>query len=194
MLHRLLLASVVVAGLVPGLALAQGSSPSGNRPPTTGAVPPGSVKSLRQDPDSVSPVSFVEKAMQGSHFEILAGRLAGDRAQSSSVKSLAETIVRDHERALERLRAAAEAEGIKTLDEPVLSAEQQNKLNRLRDARGADFERLYTRLMEEDHERDIRDFREFSVSGESAKVAQAARDLLPILEKHLQHTEALAQR
>ena len=69
---------------------------------------------------------FAEQAMMANKAEVKLGELAGQRAQSASVKEFAQMMVRDHTKGLNDLKEAVKGQGI---EEPSqLDAKHQAKL------------------------------------------------------------------
>ncbi len=93
---------------------------------------------------------FVEKAAHGGMAEVQLGQLASERAQSAEVKQFGQMMVRDHTRANDELKAAVAAYNV-----PIptgLDEKHTDLMNKLRDLRGAEFDREYMDAMVDGHQ------------------------------------------
>jgi putative membrane protein len=96
---------------------------------------------------------FVRKAAAGSLAEVELGRLAQQRAARPSVRSFAQRMVIDHDRAGADLAALARGRGY---DAPAaLEPSAQAMRDRLSALSGADFDRAYMSEMVRDHTEDV---------------------------------------
>ena len=74
------------------------------------------------------------------------------------MKDFAERMVTDHGKANDELKSLAERKGV-TLPTDIGDQEQQN-LDRLNKLSGAEFDREYIDLMHQDHQSDLKKFRD----------------------------------
>ncbi len=134
---------------------------------------------------------FVKEASQANLGEVSMAQLALEKSQNSEVKDLAHMIEADHQEAEQKLQVIAEAHGI-TLDrEP--SRKQQRAQGKLAKLTGVDFDQQYTKDMLEGHVANIKKFQKASQEIEDTDVKQYAKDCLPTLQAHLQHSEVAAR-
>ena len=135
--------------------------------------------------------SFVKEASAGNQSEIALAQLAQTKAQNPEIKSLAEMIQKDHQQAQEKLQTIAQAHGVTLDTNPTwMQKRAQSKLEKLT---GAEFDQQYAKDMLEDHSTDIKKFEKASQNVEDADVKQYAQEMLPDLQKHLQHTASAAK-
>ena len=66
-----------------------------------------------------------------------------------------------------------------------MTPEARRETDRLQKLTGPEFDRAFSRLMIQDHEKDISEFKKEAASGQGS-VQQFAAQSLPVLEKHLQ--------
>lgn len=148
---------------------------------------------------------FAERAMMANKAEVRLGELAGQRAQSASVKEFAQMMVRDHTKGLNDLKEAVKGQGI---DEPSqLDAKHQALSDRLSKLSGAEFDRQYMMAMVEGH-REVQDMlddratqtpaargtsggRSTGDSQLDVAVNQWASQKLPGVKQHLQKAEQI---
>jgi putative membrane protein len=135
--------------------------------------------------------SFVKEASAGNQSEIALAQLAQTKAQNPEIKNLAEMIQKDHQKAQEKLETIAQTHGITLENSPTWTQKRaQSKLEKLS---GAEFDQQYAKDMLEDHSTDIKKFEKASQNVEDTDVKQYAQEMLPDLQKHLQHTASAAK-
>ena len=135
-----------------------------------------------------SPRDFLTKAAQGDNGEIMLGRMAQQRAENPGVRDFGRTLVNDHYQARGDVERTAQRMRI-YLDRGMAQAAQDER-NRLQGLRGGEFDREFVRYMVEDHQNDIRDFRNEARESQDP-ASQLARRQLPTLQKHLDMAMAL---
>ena len=118
-----------------------------------------------EDDDS----DFAVKAANGGILELEAAKLAHQKAQSGEVKAFAAMMVADHQKANETLTALA---GRKNITLPV----------RL----GDDDQKHIDELVVEDHQDDVKLFKEAADAAHDADLKAYAAGQLPTLQKHLE--------
>lgn len=134
--------------------------------------------------------NFLAQAAEGGLFEVEAGRLASEKGRHAGVKSLGATLSSDHTDAAQRLRDLAAAKGV-TLPTTV-SAAQRETLQKLGQASGADFDRLFlAQVGIEAHQRDIAAFERAARESKDADVKAFATATLPTLRHHLSTAQQL---
>lgn len=173
-------------------ALAQtGGTQQRNMPATPQAQtqqpqgPQGSNLATGQINTPVSTQTFVQRATASNMFEIESSELAQQMAQSDAVKGFAKEMIRDHTTAGQRMRQAlgntAKAE---TPSAEMTDPEMQQTLRNLRQAKGAEFDKLYIEAQVKAHEEAVQLFRTYATSGEDEKLRAFAKETLPTLERH----------
>jgi putative membrane protein len=123
------------------------------------------------------------KAADGGMEEVALGRLAEKQGTNPKVKALGRMMVEDHSKANDELRALAQKKNI-TLP-AAMSDKKQKDHDDLAKKTGADFDREYTRMMVEDHQADIDEFRKESDHGKDADLKAWASGKVPMLQHHL---------
>jgi predicted outer membrane protein len=100
--------------------------PAANGQDDTGRLPAGSaVKAAKQSDGQLSAADaqFVREAAKGSHMEVKLGELAKEKAQSETVKQLAESLVTDHTRSGQELSQLAARKGVTLPPEHAMGAQ-----------------------------------------------------------------------
>ncbi|UMQ42394.1 DUF4142 domain-containing protein [Chryseobacterium sp. Y16C] len=137
------------------------------------------VNNLLSDQDR----KFAENASRGGTMEVMMGKLAATNAGSAAVKALGEMMVNDHTKANEELKKWASGVGY-TLPTD-LDDKRQKKYDELKTKKGMEFDKMYTDLMVDDHEEDIKDFKKQASDGSESALKSFASNTLPTLEHHL---------
>lgn len=127
---------------------------------------------------------FAVKAANGGMLEMELARMAREKARSNDVKAFAAMMLADHSKADEALKALATQKNI-TLPAR-LGDDEQKHVDELAKLSGAEFDKKYVELMVEDHEEDIKLFKEAADDADDADVKTFAAAQLPILQKHLE--------
>lgn len=137
------------------------------------------VNNLLSDQDR----KFAENASRGGMMEVMMGKLAATNAGNAAVKALGEMMVNDHTKANEELKKWASGVGY-TLPTD-LDDKKQKKYDELKTKKGMEFDKMYTDLMVDDHEEDIKDFKKQASDGSESALKSFASNTLPTLEHHL---------
>ncbi|HLO90849.1 MAG: DUF4142 domain-containing protein [Chloroflexota bacterium] len=125
---------------------------------------------------------FMEEAAYGGLMEVELGKYAQQTAQNPRVKNFAAMMVKDHSKANDELKALAAKKNI-TLP-AVLDEKHMDKINDVKEKRGADFDKEYIKEMVDDHDKDVDKFRKQAENGEDADIKAFAAKTLPVLITH----------
>lgn len=128
---------------------------------------------------------YADKASTGDMFEIESSKLALDKADSSDVKSLAQMIIADHEKATADLKTAAAKATPPVTVAPKLDAAKMAKLDALKGVSGAEFDRLYLSQQLPAHEEALGLVQGYAATGDSEPLKQHASMVSGPIEKHL---------
>jgi putative membrane protein len=123
---------------------------------------------------------FLEKAADRGLKELRVAQLAAEKSGDPRVRSFAQELVSDHEKANGELSALAARKGV-ALDQHDQSDRHYNKLA---DKAGADFDKGFVDHMLDDHDDDIEMYEKAARKSDDADVAAFASKQLPILQKH----------
>lgn len=135
--------------------------------------------------------AFIKKAASGGMLEVQLGNLAETNAKSPDVKAFGEMMVTDHTKANDNLKQIA-SQLNETPPTDLLPQHAQHK-KMLSAQKGAAFDKSYMKMMVEDHNEDIADFKKASQSNNS-KIKDFASQTLPVLQKHLDSAKAIMKR
>ena len=126
---------------------------------------------------------FVVKAGMVGLYEVQAGNVALQKAQSAEVKAFAQRMVTDHTRANQELSELATAKGLVLPTE--LDGEMESAVEHLSGMSGAAFDKAYMQHMIPDHEKTIGEFDRASTMSTDADLKAWAQKTLPVLREHL---------
>lgn len=132
---------------------------------------------------------FVETAARHGMAEVQLGKMAQDKAQDAQVKDFGRRMVEDHGKANDQLKSLASAKGVTLPTEP--DAAHKRLADRLAKLSGAEFDHAYMKEMVDDHQKDVKEFRDMARSAKDAEVKAFASANLPVLEEHLKMAQAL---
>jgi putative membrane protein len=134
--------------------------------------------------DSVSAdAAFIRRAATSSLLEVQLGELAQHQATNPMVKKFGERMAIDHERLEKQWTDLASKHGMPL--KATLGSKNQHKVDRLRQAKGATFDREYMIAMIKGHEKNVEQLKAQVDSARSEPVRKMAAYALPIVEEHL---------
>jgi putative membrane protein len=137
----------------------------------------------------MSDASFVTKASAAGMTEVQASQLADAHAQSADIKSFASTMITDHTKAGDELKAAAQKNNFTPSDGP--NAMQQKAITHLATLNGAAFDKAYAAMMLKDHNEAVALFKGEAAHGQNSDLKSFAGETLPTLEHHLEMAKQL---
>lgn len=144
------------------------------------------------DKKTENDADFVVDAADGGMLEVQAAELAVRTTQSPEVKKYAQMIIKDHSTANTELKAMAEKKNISL---PIaMSDNNQKKYDDLRQKVGEDFDKAYCKLMVDDHEKDIKEFKKQADNGEDPELKTWAAAKVETLEHHLVTAEEMKDK
>lgn len=139
--------------------------------------------------DTEGDAEFAVAAADGGMLEVQLGQLAASKGSSEAVKKFGQSMVDDHSKANEELKALAAQKNI-TLP-TTLSDKNQKKYDELAEKSGADFDKAYASFMVDDHKEDIDEFKKEAEKGNDADLKTWAAGKVSVLEHHLSMAETM---
>ena len=140
---------------------------------------------------SAAAKDFLTDAMQGDVSEVKMGQLAEKNGGSAEMKDFGKTLVTDHTKAGEQVKATAQKVGVTVKEQP--SSEAQKDYDKLSKLKGADFDKEFARMSVDDHQKDISKFQK-EADAKDGPASDLAQQQLPVLKKHLQMAQSLQQK
>lgn len=132
---------------------------------------------------------FAVNAADAGMLEVQLGSLALTKATSPKVKEFAQSMIDDHTKANEELKALAQKKNISLPSS--LSDKCQKKYNDVMEKSGNDFDKAYADLMVKDHKDVVDMFKKASDNSKDSDVKAWATEKLPALQHHLDMAQAL---
>jgi putative membrane protein len=137
---------------------------------------------------------FVTAAATSDMYEVTAGKIALERAQSSDVKAFAQQMIDAHTKTTETLKGILATNKIAVTPPAHVDSRRQGMLDNLRGASAADFDHRYVVQQVAAHkEADIL-MRGYAKSGDNAKVRAFAADTDTHVKMHLAMAQDLAEK
>ena len=133
---------------------------------------------------------FLTEAASGGQMEVELGRTAATHAAHKRVKEFGRRMAADHSQANAQLKQIAARKKVTLPAEPADAHRQ--KVARLSQLKGDEFDRAYMEEMVDDHEHDVEKFREASKEAKDPDVKAFAAKTLPTLEAHLRMAKDVA--
>ena len=126
---------------------------------------------------------FLVKAANGGMLEVEAGIMAEKLATSKEVKEFAKQMIADHSKANTELKAYASSKNIALPDS--IDVDTKDKLNKLAENKGAEFDEEYIDFMVSDHKDDVSLFEGASKDANDPELKAWVDKTLPTLRHHL---------
>lgn len=150
----------------------------------------GTARAVNPNPPPTTE-AVLTKLHMSNQMEIAAGKLAEEKGQSKDVKSFGKTLVTDHTAADKKVMALAKEEKV-TL--PSSTPMPDEKMDKMKAASGAEFDRMFASDMLEDHKKDIAEVKSARDQTQDQKLKGLLSALLPTLEKHKDTAQKLVDK
>ena len=132
--------------------------------------------------------NYLETSIQGDRFEIEGGNIALQKSQTPAIRTLAQTLIKDHTKSLRESKTLANALHTQIPHSPSFS--ETWELQVVSSFSGNQFDRWYASLEVQDHKQDISEASNEAKNGKQAHVRKSARRELPVLKTHLRLSKA----
>ena len=133
---------------------------------------------------------FVKNEAAAGKAVVAVARLAVGKANKPEVKTLAETLVKDHSAVNGELKALATQKGIEL--SATIDPEETEALQKLEKSDGAEFDKKFLSHIISGHKKSVHSFEECVKDGKNVDLKTWAAKILPTLKAHLAKTEGLA--
>jgi putative membrane protein len=130
---------------------------------------------------------FVMAALRDGLLEVEAGKLAQTKATDASVKKYADMMVEHHTKANEELTTLARSHNLEVPS--TLSDDGNDKLQKLREETGDDFNEDYIELMVDEHQKAVDLFEKQMKRDQDPDLQQWASKTVPTLRTHLEEAK-----
>jgi putative membrane protein len=140
----------------------------------------------------VSPTTadFVKEAATSDMFEIQSSQIAQQRGNAPE-KSFAATMIKDHQKTTDELKAIAASDDLKADLPTALDSSHQSEIDKLKSLNGADFSSRYDKDQVSGHKDAVSLFERYSANGDNPKLKDWAGKTLPTLRHHLEMAQEL---
>ena len=133
--------------------------------------------------------TFAQMAASSGMYEVMSSRLAMNN--SPQLRTAAQQIIQDHERANRELMSIAAANNIEVPQR--LMDRHQSMLDQLQAAgTGPSFDRMYVQQQKMAHEEAITLFSSYAQNGNNAQLKAFAAKTLPVLQMHQQMLQSMS--
>jgi putative membrane protein len=141
----------------------------------------------------ISPTTadFVKEAATSDMTEIAAAKLGQERGNAQE-KAFAAQMITDHTKTSEELKSIAPADA-KAAIPKTLDSSSQSKLDKLKDAKPANFSSDFDSMQVSAHKDAVSLFERYSKSGDDPKLKDWAGKTLPVLQHHLEMAQNLSK-
>jgi putative membrane protein len=154
-----------------------------------------SVEAARENTDATKNVisdsdrNFVISAEEDNIKERNLARVVLDKSSNRDVRDYAQMLVDDHTKALRELVDLMTQKGISQPNG--LADVKHEALGELNKFSGREFDHEFINLMVNDHEKAVAKFSKEQDAAQDAAIKKYAKDVLPVLEKHLTRAREL---
>jgi putative membrane protein len=184
-MKTVLFSALFAVGL--GLMACNNNSDKHQDPVDSASVVNKEVKAVQPDASN-----FAVTAANGGMMEVELGKIAEDHAISPRVKAFGAMMVKDHSEANATLKGIAGTLNIALPDS--VSDDTRKEIDKMKMKKGKDFDKEYVSMMVDDHKKDISEFKKCAANCSDSTIKSFAANTLPVLEKHLESIEAIANR
>ena len=167
-----------------GAALLAACAPSASNAPPPGAV--------IMDPNNpLFAPGYMATAASSDQFEIQSGQLAMQMSQNPAVRNFGNMLIADHTRSTQMVVAAAQSARIAP-PPPALLPQHQAMLDQLRAAgAGPNFDMTFKQIQVGAHQEALQLHHNYAASGDVPALRNAAGQIVPLVQMHLSHAQAL---
>lgn len=134
---------------------------------------------------------FVKAAAISDMYEVAAGKIAVERAQSPDVKAFAQEMVDAHTKTSDKLKELISANNIKETPPASVDTRRQAMLDHLRGAKAADFDHRYMSQQVAAHKEANILMRGYAKDGDNAAIKSFAAETDKAVKMHLANAKKL---
>jgi len=135
--------------------------------------------------------TFINTAAASDLYETESSKLALDQSKDKDVRDFAQMMITDHAKTTQGLKDAA-AKANMAVPPPALSTDQQQMIDTLKPLSGADFDTAYLQQLA-GHQQALALMQNYADSGDTPALQEAARTVIPIVQKHLARLQELTK-
>lgn len=136
---------------------------------------------------------FIRDVGADNTMMVQLAELAQDRARNREIREYAAREARDHQRLQNQWTATVQRNGMSSF-KPGMGPRHREKVELLKDANGANVDRVYITQMIQQHTDEVSYWRKEGRASKSAQVRNMVNSGLPTLEQHLAEAKRLARK
>jgi len=155
---------------------------SGSLGSTATGEPAGAQSQITQA--AQDPQQFIKMAYQENLAEVKAGQAAQQKSQNQQTKDFAQSLVQDHQQALDQLKKLADQKNVQVSDQ--LDARHQRMIDELSSLSGADFDKRFMNSQIRAHKHALSLYQQAAQNNTDSDVKQFAQQNVATLQHHLQ--------
>lgn len=134
---------------------------------------------------------FASTIAASDMYEIAAGKLAQSMATMEECKKFGAMLVADHTKSSAMLKTAAAAANPPVTLPTTMPAELQAKLDALKAAKGAEFDKLFVEQQKEAHQKALDALKSYAAGGDQPSLKTFATTATPVIQRHLDEVKAM---
>jgi putative membrane protein len=134
---------------------------------------------------------FTDTVVGSDMFEIQSGKLAETMGSTPAIKDFGKMLVADHSKSSDALKAAAKKTSPVVALPMVLPTDLEAKLDALKAAKGADFDKLFVEQQTDGHKAALDALKTYAAGGDQTSLKEWATSVIPTVEGHLTKLEAM---
>lgn len=134
---------------------------------------------------------FADTIVGSDMFEIQSGKLAEAMGSTPAVKDFGKMLVTDHAKSSTLFKSAAAKTSPVVSLPMILPADLKSKIDALKAAKGADFDKLFVSQQTEGHQKALDALKAYSSGGDQASLKEFATTATPVVQGHLTKLEAM---
>lgn len=138
---------------------------------------------LAEEVGPITPENVLNQLHKDNLKEIAMGELAVQKAQTESLRRFGERLIKDHQKADEKVRATAKDLNV-TMQEPQFDEKHQAKIADLQALSGEDFDRAFLHMMDKDHTKTLFLLRKAQEEILNDAISQLVAELQPTIREH----------
>jgi putative membrane protein len=134
---------------------------------------------------------YVDKAAIGDMFEVQSSEVALQKTKDPALRKFAEHMVNDHSRLSHKLQDTLKSANITVTPPAKLDQAHEEKLAKLRNASGDQFDREYREMQIQGHQEALKLHSDYSKTGSNEALKRFAGETTPVVQQHLNEIQAL---
>lgn len=142
-------------------------------------------------PENVPAGIYVNRVAISDKYEIEAGKLAVQKAQSEQTRAFGQMMIDDHTKSSQDMKAVMAKMSPAATPPSRLDAEHQGMIDRLKSASGAAFDREYQNQQMMAHRKALALHEGYGANGDNADLKAFAQTVVPVIRKHHEQVNSM---